>query len=244
MGHLPSTSTAAAVGSLWGRVPLHARTSFPLSTFRRPSLRQGQSCLLGLGRHHVPAWLPSKLGVLDTLLAPSTSCPSLCPHKATGPSLASTVKDENPTSAQAVPCALAHPFSCRGLQQSLQGSSAMVWASGVLAGPRAGCLHWYQLLHRDEVLHSCPPLHPREVSHPVAGWLLRAAVLLWMVASAMVRMLYLTWDTWEQDKGATSPPYQDLPWHMGVCSPQDSLFLASVPYIDPVCPSPTAQSGA
>lgn len=60
-------------------------------------------------------------------------------------------------------------------------------------------------------LHPCPPLHPREVSHPVAGWLLRAAVLLWMVASAMVRMLYLTWDTWEQGKGATSPPYQDLP---------------------------------
>lgn len=137
-------------------MPLHARTRFPLSTFHRPSLRQGQSFLLGLGRHHVPAWLPSKLGVLDTLLAPSTSCLSLCPHKATGPTLASTVKDENPTSAQAVLCALAHPFSCRGLHQSLQGSSAMVWGSGVLAGPRAGCLHWYQLLHRDGIFAPLP----------------------------------------------------------------------------------------
>lgn len=114
--------------SLWGRVPLHARTRFPLSTFHRPSLRQGQSFSLGLCRHHVLAWLPSKLGVLDTLLAPSTSCPSLCPHKVTGPSLANAVKDENPTSAQAVPSALAHLFSCREFQQ------VGLWSDGWFQG--------------------------------------------------------------------------------------------------------------
>lgn len=65
----------------------------------------------------------------------------------------------------------------------------------MLAGFRAGYLHWYQLLHRDRILHTCPLLLPGEVSHPVAGWMLRVAVLLWMVASATVRMLYLTWDT-------------------------------------------------
>lgn len=220
------TSPVPLSWSLWGRVPLHARTRFPLSTFCSPSLRQGQSFSLGLCRHHVLAWLPRKLGVLDPLLAPSTSCPSLCPHKVTGPSFASAVKDENPTSAQAVPCALAHPFSCRGFQQSLQGSSAVVWGSGMLAGSRAGYLHWYQQLHRDGILHPFSPLLPREVSHPIAGWLLRVAVLLWMVASATVRMLYLTWDTWEQGKGATSPPYQTLPWHMEVSSAQD---LPSLP---------------
>lgn len=177
-----------------------------LSTFHRPSLRQGQSFSLRLCRHNVLAWLPSKLGILDTVLAPSTSCPSLCPHKVTRPSLASAVKDENPTSAQAVPCARAQPFSSRGFQQLLQGSSSVVWGSGVLAGPRVACLHWYQQLHRDGILHPCPPLRPREVSQPVAGWLLRVALLLWMVASATLRMLYLTWDTWEQGKGVTSPP--------------------------------------
>lgn len=120
----------------------------------------------------------------------------------------------------------------------------MVWGSGMLADSRAGCLHWYQQLHRDGILHPCSPLLPRAVSHPIAGWLLRATVLLWMVASAMVRMIYLTWDTWERGKGATSPPYQALPWHVGLSSPQNSLFLAPVPYLDPVCPSLTAQSGA
>lgn len=174
-------------------------------------------------RDNVLAWLPSKLGVLDTLVVPSTSCPSLCPRKVTRPSLASTVKDENPTSAQAVPSALAHPFPCRGFQQLLLGSSAMGWGSGVLAGSRAGLCHWYQQLHRDGILHPCPPLG----SLPPHCWVAAGGgCAALMVAGATVRMLYLTWHTREQGKGATCPPYQALPWYVGVSVPQESLLLA------------------
>lgn len=109
-----ATSPVPLCWSLWGPCASPRSDSLSSLNFPRPSLRQGQSFSLGLCRHHVLAWLPSKLGVLDTLLAPSTSCPSLCPHKVTEPSFATTVKDENPTRAQAGPCALAHPCSCRG----------------------------------------------------------------------------------------------------------------------------------
>lgn len=109
--------------------------------------------------------------------------------------------------------------------------AAAACGSGVQASLLVGCWHRYRWLHGDGIL-----LYPPSF----AWWTLQVTVLLWVPASAMVRMLYLT-------RGEVGRPPLRASHHFGPCGcpasrshPSLPTCCVQTPY---ALPSPTARPG-